>query len=137
MDSSNSKNNIQNKTRCGICEGVGLVKNVNMICDYCSGVKCKFYTGNHRDYAPYEICNKCCSSGYLSDNSDNLDNLIIQENQTTNIKKKSCDKCLGIGYVKREEIICDYCNDPHKMCYCYNFLTPYVECFDCYGSGSK
>ena len=134
MDSDITNNNIKNKTRCGICEGVGLVKNINMICDNCGGIKCKFYTGNYHDYAPYKFCLECNSTGYSNPNS--ISNSNIKNKQLTNQEKKSCNNCYGIGYIKKEKIVCNFCNDEHKMCYCYNFMTPYSECDNCLGSGS-
>jgi hypothetical protein len=38
---------------------------------------------------------------------------------------------------ERKEIICDFCNVSHKMCYCYKIFTPYIEYVDCYSFGNK
>jgi hypothetical protein len=114
-------NSSAKKNRCEICEGVGLVKNNNMICDNCNGIKCKYYTGNPIDYAPYELCFTCNSTGYTN---------------LTNDEKKSCEKCYGKGYNKKDIIDCELCNESHIMCYCYNFIAPYAECVKCEGSGS-
>ncbi len=119
MNSSSKKN------RCEICEGVGLVKNNNMICDNCNGIKCKYYTGNPIDYAPYELCFTCNSTGFINF----TDKFNDQE-------KKTCQNCFGKGYSKKDIINCELCSQSHIMCYCYNFITPYIECANCEGSGS-
>lgn len=132
MNSNKSyeNNNKQNKTRCGVCQGDGIVKNINMFCDICEGIKCKYYTGNLIDYVPYEFCMDCNSTGFINTNTNNLNDQLIDK------EKKSCNNCLGIGYVKKDKIICNFCNVSHKMCYCHKFTSRYVECDNCYGSGS-
>lgn len=136
------KTNIQNKITCENCNGVGFVKNNNIICDNCEGTKCKFYTRNHQDYAPYQFCISCNSTGYLSGNPDNPDNPDNQNNlanknyESTNKEKKYCNYCLGNGYVIKDKNICNFCNNLHKICHCNKFISPYVECVRCYGLGS-
>ena len=56
-----------------------------------------------------------------------------------NKMKKRCDKCEGIGLVKRiKEFICNNCNE-NKLFRCYLCENvqrgPYIECNICFGTG--
>ena len=110
------------KTCCKSCNGVGLIKNININCQNCDNYLCSnYYYPNI--FKPYVECDKC--SGYGE--------FIIEDK--LNIKKK-CDECVGYGMVKSKPLTCTLCDIAHKICTCNIILNPYNKCTCCDGSGT-
>jgi len=65
MNISSSKNKISSKKQCDICCGSGFVKTTPISCNICNGVKCIQCKSTGLSVMPYELCEKCDSSGEI------------------------------------------------------------------------
>lgn len=114
----NIKIKTQTKTQCDVCNGIGMVKNVNLYCVDCDSSRCKFTTNMSRDeFYKYKYCEFC-----------------ILHNPSNITQKTHCIKCYDSGYYLNEILMCNNCEFPHRVCNC--IIKPYDECSKCYGSGT-
>jgi len=110
--------NLKKNIKCNVCEGIGMVKNINLYCINCDTHKCEFTMNITKDeFYKYKYCEFC-----------------ISHNPLNSSPKTHCTKCLGEGYYKNEGVKCNNCKIPHSICNC--IINPYSECPKCYGSGT-
>lgn len=106
------------KVQCEICDGVGIVKNVNLHCINCNSTKCEFTMFMSKDeFYKYKFCEFC-----------------IPHNHFNTSPKTYCIKCSNKGYYLNKVVICNSCKIPHRVCNCS--IKLYDECTKCCGSGT-
>lgn len=117
----NIKNNIQKNSKiniqCDLCNGVGIVKNINLHCANCDSSRCEFTINMSKDeFYRYKYCEFC-----------------VSHNSSNTSLKTHCIKCLGEGYYLNKVLMCNSCVLPHRVCNCV--VKSYDECPKCHGSG--
>lgn len=106
------------KIQCGLCKGIGLIKNQNLYCVECDASRCEYTFNICKDeFYKFKFCELC-----------------VNTNPNSSLKSY-CLKCLGEGYYLNLGVICYACEIQHRVCYCD--IKPYEECYECYGSGTK
>lgn len=103
-----------NKIKCELCNGNGIIKNINYKCDFCDGSKCIHMPPSYI-YKPFKECKACINKKFINN--------------------ESCNICKGTGFIKNNIIKCKFCQIDHKWCGCILNINPYIECIKCYGTG--
>ena len=116
------------QSRCKNCVGTGFVKYEQKICELCKCIKCMNCNQMDPEKIPWDLCEKCYGDGFF----------IIKDLKGDEKKTQSrCKNCVGTGFVKYEQKICELCKcikcmncnqmDPEKI--------PWDLCEKCYGDG--